>query len=99
MSGKSIVHRFIRLIDWSIVRTVDGKDDSSVSVSTEDTRTQYVIPKPIVGGFDHHEFLFESREAVTTKEVQKGVTESLEKSENRVMAASLNRRICVTFAV
>jgi hypothetical protein len=57
-----------------------------------------MIPKHIVGGFYHHEFLFESREAVT-KEVQKGVTESLEKSGNRVMAASLNRRICVTFAV
>jgi hypothetical protein len=57
-----------------------------------------MIPKHIVGGLDHHEFLFESREA-GTREVQKDVTEALEKSGNRIMAASLNRGICVSFAV
>jgi hypothetical protein len=98
MSRKSIVHRSIRIIEGSIARTVDGKDDSSVSVSTEDTWTQYMIPKHIVGGFDHHEFLFESRDA-GTKEVQKSVMEALEKSGNRMMATSLNRGICISFAV
>jgi hypothetical protein len=63
MSRKSIVHRSIRIIGGSIARPADGKDDSSVSVSTKDTWTQYMIPKHIVGGFDHHEFLFESRDA------------------------------------
>ena len=63
MSRKSIVHSSIRIIGGSIARTVDGKDDSSVSVSTEDTWTRYMIPKHIVGGFDHHEFLSESRDA------------------------------------
>jgi len=57
-----------------------------------------MIPKHIVGGLDHHEFLFESRDA-GTKEVQKGVTEALEKSGNRMMATSLNRGICISFAV
>jgi hypothetical protein len=98
MSRKSIVHRSIRIIGGSIARPADGKDDSSVSVSTKDTWTQYMIPKHIVGGFDHHEFLFESRDA-GTKEVQKGVTEALEKSGNRMMVTSLNRGICISFAV
>ena len=80
----------------SIPRTIDRKDDSSVSVSTGDAWTQYMIPKHIVGGFDDYEFLFESRED-GTNEIQKGVTNSLEKPGNRMMAASLNRRICVTF--
>lgn len=72
MSRKSIVHRSIRVVDGSIARTVDGKDDNSVSVpvSTEDAGTQYMIPKHIVDGFNHHEFLFQSREA-GTREVQK----------------------------
>jgi len=61
MSRKSIVQRSIRTVDWSIARTVDGKDDNSVWVSTEDTWTQYMIPKHIAGGFYHHEFLFERR--------------------------------------
>ena len=98
MSTKSIVHRSIRIIDASIPRTIDGKDDSSVSVSTEDAWTPYMMPKHIVGGFDDYEFLFESRED-GTKEIQKGATDSLEKPGNRMMAASLNKRICVTFAV
>lgn len=97
MSTKSIIHRF-RIVDESIARTVDGKDGSSVSVSTDDAWTQYVIPKHIVGWFDDYEFLFGRRE-VGTKEVQKCVMGSLEKSGNRLMAASPNRRICVTFGV
>jgi hypothetical protein len=76
MSSKSIVQRSIRIVDRSIERTVDGKDDNSVSVSTEDAWTQRIIPKHIVGGLDHHEFLFESRKA-GTREVQKDVTEAL----------------------
>jgi phage terminase large subunit-like protein len=97
MSRKSIVQRSIRIVDWSIARTVDGKDDNSVSVSTEDTWTRYMIPKHIASRFDYHEFLFESREA-GTREVQKGVPEALEKSGNTTVAASLNRGICVSFA-
>ena len=98
MSSKSIFQRSIRIVDRAIERTVDGKDDNSVSVSSEDAWTQCMIPKHIVGGFHHHEFLFESREA-GTREVQKDVTEALGKSGNRMMAASLNTRICVSFAV
>lgn len=77
MSSKSIVQRSIQIVDWSIERTVDGKDDNSASVSTEDAWIQCMTPKQIVGGFDHHEFLFESREA-GAREMQKGVPEALE---------------------
>lgn len=95
MYRKSIVHKSIRTGYGLIARTVDTKDNDSVS--TADARTQYGIPKHRGDGLIVMNFY--PKVKVEPERCKGAVTKPLEKLKNMTVAASFNSGIRVSFVV